>query len=149
MKIRDVMTTPVVSVTPDTYYADAARLMHEHALASLVVLDKMGSLVGILSEKDLFRALYPKYREFYRTPHAVFDEEQYEATVEDLREKPVRTFMTTEILSIGPDEPIMKAGGLMLAHHIHLLPVLDDEKFLGVVSRENVFGAVLKSHLGF
>lgn len=149
MKIKEVMSSNIFGVTPETTYADAAKLMHTHERASLPVLNDFGSLIGIVSEKDLFRALYPKYSEFYRTPSTVIDEEQYEDAIEDLRSQPIRDFMTKEVLTVSSHEPIMKAGSLMLSHHIHHLPVVDDGKFIGIVSREDVFSAVLKSHLGF
>jgi len=150
MKIRDVMTTEVVSVTLDTSYADAAKFMHSHTLATVPIMGTDGSLVGILSEKDLFRALYPKYDEFYETSgETAINEEQYEDRIDELRAQPVSNFMTKNVLTISSLDPIMKAGGLMLARHIHLLPVVDDGKLVGIVSRENVFSAILKSRLGF
>jgi len=149
MKIRNIMTTDVTSITPDTTYAEAAKLMHEHTIASIPVTDKTGTLVGILSEKDLFIELYPKYDEFYENTHLARRQEEMEDKVNDLRVKPISNYMTKKVLTIGSDDPIMKAGGIMLARHIHRLPVVDERKFIGIVSREDVFSAVLKFHLGF
>jgi CBS domain-containing protein len=47
------------------------------------------------------------------------------------------------------DEPIMKAGGHMLARHLHRIPIVDNGKLVGIISREEVFSAILKKHLGF
>ena len=123
MKINDVMTTDIVSITPETTYAEAAKIMHKHTLSSVPVTNENGDLVGILSEKDLFRVLYPTYEEFYRTPHEVSHHEEFEDNINYIRSKPISTYMTKEVITISPDEPIMKAGALMLAHHIHRLPV--------------------------
>jgi len=149
MRIKDIMAHEVVTVTPKTSYADAARLMHEQSLPSLPVCDDSGALVGILSEKDLFRAMFPGYIEFNATPAAFVNEESFEDRIDELRSVPVLSFMEHRVHTIGKDEPIMKAGGLMLAKHIHRLPVVEDGKLVGMVSREDVFSAILKTHLGF
>ncbi len=143
------MTTDVVSVAPNTTYAEAAKRMHDNKLASLPVVDTSGALVGMLSEKDLFRAMYPAYSEYYERPESVVDEEAFENTVDELRDEPVRKYMTQYVLSVSPDEPIMKVGSLMLTSHVHHVPVVESGKLVGVISRENVFSAILKSHLGF
>jgi CBS domain-containing protein len=149
MRIKDIMTTELVSVTPKTSYADAAKLMHAHGVSSLPVCDDSGAIVGVLSEKDLFRAMFPGYIEFSTTPAAFIDEESFEDRIDELRSVPVESFMEHKIHTIGKEEPIMKAGGLMLAKHIHRLPVIEDGKLVGMVSREDVFSAILKTHLGF
>jgi len=143
------MITKIVSITPETTYAEAAKIMHKYTLSSVPVIDENGDLVGILSEKDLFHVLYPTYEEFYKTPHEVSHHEEFENNINYVRSKPISDYMTKEIISIGSDEPIMKAGALMLAHHVHRLPVIDKEKFVGMISREDVFSAVLKFQLGF
>ncbi|MEK7077096.1 MAG: CBS domain-containing protein, partial [Patescibacteria group bacterium] len=61
MKVKDVMGKDVVTVSPETTYEEAARLLDGHKISGLPVVDKGGNLVGMLSEKDLFKALYPKY----------------------------------------------------------------------------------------
>ena len=139
----------VISVTPETTYAEAAKIMHDQLLASVPVRAEDGTLVGILSEKDLFRAMYPEYAEYYENPQAVTDEEEFENKIKELRNQPVSTFMTKDVLTVDSHEPIMKAGSLMLTCHFHHLPVVDGGKFVGMVSREKVFTSILKAHLGF
>jgi CBS domain-containing protein len=147
MKIRDVMTTEVVSVTPRTTYVDAAKLMHEHSLVSLPVCDREGNLIGILSEKDLFKAMYPEYSEYNESPESFADEEYIEDRVDELRSVPIDNFMERRVLSIDESDPILKAGGLMLARHVHRLPVTREGKLIGMVSREQVFSAIIQHRL--
>lgn len=143
------MATTVVSVTPRTTYADAARLMHEKKLVSLPVCDQDGTLIGMLSEKDLFKAMYPEYSEYIEHPEAFADEETLEDRIDELRSVPIDNFMERRVHSIDASDPVLKAGGLMLARHIHRLPVIEVGKLVGMVSREDVFSAILKSRLGF
>lgn len=148
MKIREVMGKEVVTVSPKTTYEEAALLMHTHAVSGLPVVDN-GKLVGMISEKDLFKALYPRYEDYLRDPEAYKDQEAQEDEIEAFRKKPVEKYMTRKIFTIGPDSPVLRAGGLMLAHGIHRLPVVEDGKLVGIVTREDIYGAVLKHHLGF
>jgi CBS domain-containing protein len=55
MNAADIMAQPVISVTPETEVAEAAQLMLEHRISGLPVLDRSGTLVGIISEGDLLR----------------------------------------------------------------------------------------------
>ncbi|MBP9759743.1 MAG: CBS domain-containing protein [Candidatus Pacebacteria bacterium] len=147
MRVRDVMCKKIVTVSPDTSYEGAAKLMHAEELSVLVVVDANGSLEGILSEKDLFRAIYPDYSEYFINPEAYDDEDEREERVQELRKRSVFEYMTTTVETVGPQTPLMLAGGLMVAHRIHTLPVVEDGKLVGLISREMVFRTILKQKL--
>ncbi len=149
MKVKDVMSKDVDYLSPDTTYEEAAKTMHERSLSSMAVCDRQGKLIGILSEKDLFRAMFPDYSEFYSAPESLTDEEEIEERVNGLRARPITEYMTRQVLAVEPSAALMKAGGLMLSHHVHHLPVIEDGKLIGHISREDVFSAILKHKLGF
>jgi len=149
MKVRDVMETIVVSVSPKTTYEHAAKVMQEHHYSGLPVLDESGKLVGMLSEKDLFRALYPNYAEYARHPDEFSNAEQAESRIEDIRKDTVDLFMSKPVLSIEPEASVMKAGGIMLARGMHRLPVVENARMIGIVTRQDIYGAVLRHHLAF
>ena len=147
MKIRDVMKKNVIAVRPELTYEEAGRLMVEHNVSGLPVTDANGILVGIISEKDLFKALYPGEAEFaVALDESYQDQETREANVNDMRKHPVSRYMTKRVLTLTPDTPILKAGGIMLAHHVHRIPVVEDGKLVGIVSREDIYGAILRKH---
>jgi CBS domain-containing protein len=147
MVVQDVMSQKVVSVTPDTSYEGAAELMFAEKMNALPVVDVNGVLRGVLSEKDLFRAIYPDYGEYFINPEAFNDEDEREEKVKELRARPISVLMTTRVETVRPDTPLMLAGGLMVAHRIHSLPVVDGEKLVGVISREQVFHTILRQKL--
>lgn len=147
MKIRDIMCKEVIAVRPETTYEEAGRLMVEHNISGLPVTDTNGGLVGLISEKDLFKAFYPGEAEFaVAMDQSYEDHEAREVNVSDMREHPVSRFMTKRVLTLTPDTPVLKAGGIMLAHHVHRMPVIDDGKLVGIVSREDIYGAILRKH---
>lgn len=149
MKVRTVMGTRIQMVSPKTTYEEAAKIMDQYKISGLPVVEKNGTLVGMISEKDLFRALYPRYEYYAADPEAYRDREAQENEIETIRKNPVELYMSRNVLTIEPDAPILKAGGLMLARGFHRLPVVDNGKLVGIVTREDIYGAVLKHHLGY
>lgn len=142
------MIAPVVTAAPDTTYEAAAALLHEHGVSGMPVMDKNGALVGIISEKDLFRALFPLYEDFLQNPEIYADQEQQEDEIENIRRQPIEKFMTRSVITIDGDARVLHAGGLMLAHNVHRLPVVQNGKLIGIVTREDIYGTILKKHLG-
>ncbi|MDE2018902.1 MAG: CBS domain-containing protein [Patescibacteria group bacterium] len=146
MKVRDVMISPVITITPDTTYEEAARLLHANRISGVPVVDAAGKLAGIVSEKDLFRAMYPLYEEYILEPHAYYNQERQEEEIEAIRKQPVEKFMSKGVVVISPHESILHAGGLMLARGLHRLPVVDGGRLIGIVTREDIYGTILKKH---
>jgi CBS domain-containing protein len=146
MKVRDVMITSVVTVSPATSYEETARLLDKHNFSGVPVVSDDGKLLGVVSEKDLFRAMYPRYEEYVLEPHAYLDQEIQEEEITTIRKQPVERFMSTHIVTIEADAPILHAGGLMLAHGFHRLPVTDHGALVGIVTREDIYGAIFKKY---
>ena len=147
MKVRDVMIRKVVTVSPETSYEDAARILYDHKVSGAPVVDAHGTVVGILSEKDLFRAMFPLYKEYLDDPQAYRDQEEQEEHIRELRREPVEKFMKHPVVAVEADAPILCAGGLLLARGLHRLPVLEHGQLVGIVTRENIFRQVLRRRL--
>lgn len=147
MRVKHVMQKNVITITPETSYEEAARLMHEHGFSGLPVV--VGEkIVGMISEKDLFRALYPGYEDFVRSPEAYLDHEAREEEIARLRKMPVKHLTVKKVITIEPEAPILQAGGIMLARGIHRLPVVEKGRIVGIVTRGQIYSAILKQHLG-
>lgn len=148
MKVKELMDTNVVSVSPNNTYEEAARLLFSHGVSGVPVLDEKERVVGFVSEKDIVRILYPWYRSFYDSPESYTDMEARESKAGEIRNTKVEIFMKRNILTVTPIDPIMKAGALMLAHDVSRLPVVEDGKLVGMVSRDSIYKAVLKKNFG-
>jgi CBS domain-containing protein len=148
MKVKDVLLKNVITVHPDATHEEASRLFYKSNISGAPVVNSDGRLVGMLSEKDLFRALYPTYRSFFESPEYYLDEESREADVAEVRTQKISEIMSTAIFAIQADTPIRRAGAIMLAKGIHRLPVLEDGKLVGLVTRDHIYKAILKKHLG-
>jgi len=109
-------------ITPDALVVDALKLMAEKEVGSLLVLDE-GKLVGIISERDYARKVVLKGKSSLDTP--------------------VREIMTQKVISVRPENTIEECMALITDKHIRHLPVVVDEKVVGVVS----IGDVVKAEL--
>jgi CBS domain-containing protein len=123
---RDVMTTALVTLHPDTTLFDAIRLMLKNQISGAPVLDETGHLAGMFSERNCLQVLTAG--EFYS---------------DDLREEgTVGNYMTQEFESVGPEIDIYSLSQRFLTHAVRRLPVLEDGELVGQVSRRDVLRAM-------
>ncbi|MDD2794786.1 CBS domain-containing protein [Acidocella sp.] len=139
MKVAELMNKNVVSVRPSTAVADAARIMLANRLTGLPVLDDAGKLVGIVSEGDLLRRAEigtdGKQAGWLKTlllPSTVAAD--YVAT----HARHVSGVMTHNPVFVTSDAELSEAADLMLRKHIKRLPVLDNGKLVGMISRTDL-----------
>jgi CBS domain-containing protein len=128
--VRDVMKKTLHSVTPDERLIHARRLMVDHGIERLPVLDQ-GRLVGVVGELDLAYA-YDKLKKQY-TP------EQLKTRLKDVH---VRDVMVTEVVTAPPDLPAKKAAAMMKERDVGCLPVTHgapgENKISGMVTRTDL-----------
>jgi CBS domain-containing protein len=142
MNAADIMARPVVSVTPETNVAEAARLMLSQRVSGLPVLDRSGTLVGIISEGDLLRRAEtgtmrrrPRWLEFFSAPGRLAKDyaEAHARNVADV--------MTRTVVSIAPDAPLPEIVRLMERRRVKRLPVVEAGRLVGIVTRADLVRA--------
>ncbi|MGD9099325.1 MAG: CBS domain-containing protein [Anaerolineae bacterium] len=131
MFVSDRMSSPAVTITPDTPFQDALKLMRERRFRRLPVVNKRGKLVGIVSERDLL----------YASPSQATSLNVWE--LRDLLSKvQVREIMTQDVITTTPDTPVENASHLMVENKIGGLPVVDEERrVVGVITETDIFKA--------
>jgi CBS domain-containing protein len=144
MNVGSVMTSPVITTTPDAPISDAIRLMMEKGLSGLPVVDADGVLVGILSEGDFLRRgelATDKHRarwiEFFLS-NAKLAEEYIHA-----HGRRVSEIMSTDLACVSPADDLQKCVDLMLGHNVKRLPVVEDGKLVGILSRADLLRALM------
>lgn len=142
MRTAEIMTAPVISVGPDATLLEAAQLMLRHRVSGLPVTDA-GELVGILSEADFLRRTkngtegpYSLLLEFLMSSDRPALEYAH-APASKVREVMTRTFV-----SVSPDTPLDQVMKLMERHCIKRLPVLEEGRLVGIVSRADLLRAL-------
>lgn len=146
MKVKNLMSKEFTVLRPESTYEEAVLLFYKKNLRGAIVVDENDALVGYLSEKDLFRVLYPFYKSFYEHPENYVNGEKREEKVDEVRYHQIGEFMSRSVLTVTPDMPIMNAGALMLANRVHQFPVVEGKKVVGVISRDMIYRRVFENH---
>jgi len=128
MLVRDIMTSPAVTIRPNDEVAEAARVLDRRSITSLPVVDRDLRLVGILSEADIISQLSV-------TPHMPGGA----GRVADL--------MTRRVLTVSADDELAKVIDLMRGTILKSLPVLLHGRVVGMVSRRDVVRAMTHGEL--
>jgi len=143
MRAIDVMIRDVVTVRPDTDVADAVKLLSEHDVSALPVLDAAGNLVGMLSEADLIHRVEigtEKHRPWWQ--EAVSGASTLAADFAKSHGKKVGEIMTSGAVSVSEETPLSEIATLFERKRIKRVPVVEDGKLVGIVSRSNLIQAL-------
>lgn len=142
MRVRDIMTSPVTTVTPDTPVREALRVMLDRRISGLPVVDDVGMLVGLVSEGDFLRRSElgtekkRSWLDFLRG---------HGRAAEDYAHSHGRTVgevMSREVVAISHNAPLEEAVALMEKRRVRRLPVTDGDA-LGIVTRSDILRALL------
>ena len=137
MRTRDVMTTDVVVVGPDTPARDAARLLAERGFTALPVVDPSGALVGTVSETELLRDRLPQ------DPRWLVHGKPVEA-----RQAPadvVAQVMTKPPVTVSPNTDLAEVADLMLEHGVRSVPVVHEGNLAGIVTRRDMLRSITRA----
>lgn len=117
---KDIMTSPVKTIAPETTIEKAGQLMYRYGHSGYpVVDDDTKKLVGIITRRDLDKANH------HGLGHA-----------------PVKAYMTTNIMTVSVAETLEQIQQKIINHNIGRLPVIKDEKIVGIISRTNIIEAI-------
>ena len=146
MKARDVMVSPVVTVNPDATVRDVAKLLMKHRISALPVVDGAGKLAGIVSEGDLMhRAEIGTERRHSWWHRLLVEDQAFAAEYIKTHASKVKDVMTRQVISAAPDTPLDEIARLLEKHSIKRVPIVQDGKVVGIVSRANLVQALASS----
>ena len=141
MRAHQIMTRPVVTITPDATILEAADTMLQHHVSGLPVVDAAGKLVGIVSEGDFIRrGEIGTQRKRSRWLRLLMGSDATQYVREHGRK--VSEVMTREPFTIAEDATLEEIVASMETNDIKRLPVMHGDKLVGIVSRANLLQAV-------
>jgi CBS domain-containing protein len=139
----DVMTSGVISVGPDSSMLEAVRLMLQHRISGLPVVDKNGDLLGVITEGDLLRRTEtgtqrrrPRWLEFLVGPGKLAGEYVHASG------RKVNEVMTVGAKTVAEDTALEQIVELMERHQIKRVPVMRGREVVGIVTRANLLRAL-------
>ncbi len=150
MRVSDIMTPAVHTVGPEATLKEVALLICRHHISGVPVVAERdaGRLMGIVSERDVLKALYPTYDELIDDPARSRDFVGMESRYRDVARQPVAEVMTRRVLTAAPEMPVLQAASLMLINKVRRLPVVESGRLAGIVSLGDVHQAIFERHFG-
>lgn len=141
------MQKKVFTIAAGTTIRDAARLLVERGVSGAPVVNADGQVAGIVSEKDLFRVLYPSEADFSASPELWSDEQALLDHARDRSQQLVDAVMVENVVAVTPETTLIRVGATMLARGIHRVLVMEAGKLRGIVTRRDVYANIFKREL--
>lgn len=145
MLAREIMSTPVITVTEQTPLTDVATLMKRHDIGCVPVVDDSGKLVGIITESD-FTGIRHTIPFSLNLAPVIYgsrppSEPEFAKMIEHARAMKAREIMTSERLeSVPEDMPVGEVVHTMLKRQLKHLPVVKDGRPIGIIARHDLLG---------
>ena len=114
MKVSDLMSTNIISVTPEQSVASAARLLQRHNIGSLPVCSDEGKLRGIVTDRDIVLRCV--------------------AGENDPEETKIKEIMTRGVVTVSPGDDVAEATRVMALEQVRRLPVVEQSRVVGILS---------------
>ena len=141
MKVREIMTQPLVTARQDTKLDEIARLMLTHNIGCVPVVDEQGQLCGIVTEADFSAKEHGIPFSTLKLPQ-VFSQwmpkQGIERIYEAAKTMTVKEIMTADVRTLAEEDSVEEALTLMLRDDLHRLPVVRDGKPVGMLARHDL-----------
>lgn len=122
-KAQDIMTTDLITIREDTPAKAAIKILLDKRISGLPVVRDDMSLAGIISEKDFIQLA------FY----------------DSIDEAKVSDFMITDVITMGKEASLLEISELFMNSNYKRIPILEDNKLIGIISRKDILKYILKS----
>jgi CBS domain-containing protein len=148
MKARDVMTSHVITVGPELDVKAVANTLVANGISAVPVVAIDGSIVGIISEGDLMRrAVSGAKRSWWLETFS--SAEQLMADFVKAHGRKAKDVMTRQVISVSPGTSLQEIANLLEKHGIKRVPVIENGRLVGIVSRANLVQALATRGLAF
>lgn len=134
MYVGRVMHTDLVTVSPDTTLVEAMEILNEKRIAHLLVVDKKNKLVGLISDRDL--------KQNWASPATTLSTHELNYL---LTKVTVSMIMIKKVVSVTPETTIERAALIMQEHRIGALPVMEEDRLMGIITTTDVLGVLLEA----
>ena len=144
MLVADVMNRRSAAILPNSTMQRAAELLVLTQASDLCVVDEENRFVGIVSEGDLIRAAMPDFDEVIA--YGASNEETVQILIDTGRSiagETVERLVIKSALTLAPDDSLMKAAAVMLKKMIRRLPVIEDGRLVGTLSRADLVWGIM------
>jgi len=145
----DIMITRFTTLLPETPVSEAIKKFREafeqegRRLFGMIVVDKDGRLAGMLSMYDILLYLRPKHIDVWGTMEDLEIAGVINAAGKRIKSILVGDIMTPEVVTVGPNTNLMMVLNIMIKKHVRRLPVVEDQRLIGIVYISDLFNHLL------
>ena len=144
---EDIMTKKVIVVHPETEIIQAARLLLEHHINGLPVVDREGRLEGMICQDDLVtqqkKIPLPSYFILLDSLIPLSSQKDIERALKKMAAITVAEAMSTDPVTVGPETELEEIATLMVKHNIHTVPVLEGGRLVGIIGKEDILRTLM------
>ncbi|MES9855356.1 MAG: CBS domain-containing protein [Sedimenticola sp.] len=146
MQVKEVMSHSPRTVTPDTELLEVVSLMCLYRYSGLPVMegDKM---VGFIAEKDVLNRLFPTFEDMMTDGLSGVDFEALMYSYKDVVGLKVEALMVKGVITVSPEEHILKAATTMVRNKFRRIPVAEEGRLVGMLSLGDVHKAVFQANI--
>ncbi|MBN1966727.1 MAG: CBS domain-containing protein [Anaerolineae bacterium] len=138
MRAKDIMRAEVQYVSETTTLRELSRAFRHFGVTTLPVVDDQEQVVGVVTEAELLKAMLPGYAELHDDLTYMQDFEYLEDRAQSVENKPVREIMLIGVVSVNENSPLMRVISLFLLKSCSHIPVVRDDRIVGVVTRTDI-----------
>ncbi len=146
-KARDIMTTEVITVTPETTVQELAQLLTTNNISGAPVLDASGSLLGVVTQSDL---IVQKKKIHIPSMITLLDSfiylENPDRMIKEMKKfagSKVEDILSKDPLTVDEDTPLEEIATIMAEKNIHTLPVTKEEELVGVIGKKDIIKTLI------
>ena len=147
LKVKDIMTKEIVSVSPETEIANAAKILLEKRINGMPVIDAFGRLVGIICQSDLVAQQkgipIPSVFTLLESYIPLTSMKRLDKEMKKIAALTVKEAMTPDPVAVSLETGIEEVAKLMVDKKYHTLPVVEGDKVVGIVGKEDVLKTLL------
>ncbi len=146
LQARNIMTTDVLTVSPETSISELSKLLENRKIGGVPVVDQDGRLVGVITQNDLVERARDlemppainilDLHIYLQIPSHLFHK------VEKMLGTTVGDCMTENPVTVAPDTPVSKVAALMAKQKVHTLPVVEGTKLVGIIGKMDLVRAM-------
>ncbi len=146
----DIMTSQFTTLLPETPVSEAVRIFRQvfeqkgRRLFGMLVIDEDHRLAGMLSMYDILLYLRPKHIHVWGAMEDLEIAEVIDAAGKRIKSIQVGDIMTPDVVTIGPDANLMMVLNVMISKHVRRLPVVEDQRIIGIVYISDLFNHFLE-----
>jgi CBS domain-containing protein len=149
MKAKEIMSTQVITIGKDTTIEEIAHLLADNNISGVPVVEENGKVIGMVTQKDLlYKDVEPRFPAMVEILGGIIFLNGVRHYNEELR-KMVATkaedIMTRHVHTVRPDEKVERIAQLMVEEDINRVPVVEEGKLAGIISRADVIRYIAKT----